>query len=363
MIKIEHLKKEFKTSTPLKDVNLTVAQGDIVSIIGPSGTGKSTLLRCINLLEKPTSGHIFIDGEEITSPNADVLKIRRNLGMVFQNFNLFKNKNVLENVSVALRSVLGKSKQEAETEAKKQLSKVGLIDKINAYPDELSGGQQQRVAIARSVAMQPKVLLLDEPTSALDPAMVGEVLFVIKKLALEKMTMLIVTHEFDFAREVSTKVVYLDEGKVYEQGTADQIFDNPQLDKTKLFVNNLKCLHETLSVDNFDYVNFMNKIDNFCKHYFVSDRTSKKVQFICDTITDTLFKEQNYHSAVDVNIVHIDKDHQFEIAFKLKNKQTSSNNENDFINLLGNFSGVTQKISNDAKNNNYQLKYIVNCND
>ena len=240
LIKIEHLRKDFPDVTPLTDVNLEVEKGEVISIIGPSGTGKTTLLRCINRLEEPSSGSIYYDGEEITAEGVSPIQIRRKVGMVFQSFNLFANLNVAENIMTGPVRLLKKSKQEAYDEAMVLLERIGLAEKALNYPDELSNGQKQRIAIARALAMKPEVMLFDEPTSALDPTMVGEVLRVIKDLVKDGMTMLIVTHEMQFARDVSDRILYMDEGIIYEEGTPDEIFDSPKKEKTRKFINGLK---------------------------------------------------------------------------------------------------------------------------
>lgn len=236
MIEIKELKKSFGDLEVLKGITETIKDGEIVSIIGPSGSGKSTFLRCINLLEEPTGGHIFIDGEEITDPKHDINKMRENLGMVFQRFNLFPHKTVLENITLAPINVKGEAKESAEKTARELLQRVGLLDKADVYPNSLSGGQQQRVAIARALAMHPDIMLFDEPTSALDPEMVGEVLAVIRQLTETGMTMVIVTHEMGFAREVSDRVFFMDQGYIMEQGTPEEIFGNPKEARTKDFL-------------------------------------------------------------------------------------------------------------------------------
>lgn len=236
MIEIKDLKKSFGDLEVLKGITETIKDGEIVSIIGPSGSGKSTFLRCINLLEEPTAGHIYIDGEEITDPKHDINKMRENLGMVFQRFNLFPHKTVLENITLAPINVKGEAKKSAEKTARKLLQRVGLLDKADVYPNSLSGGQQQRVAIARALAMHPDIMLFDEPTSALDPEMVGEVLAVIRQLTETGMTMVIVTHEMGFAREVSDRVFFMDQGYIMEQGTPEEIFGNPKEARTKDFL-------------------------------------------------------------------------------------------------------------------------------
>ena len=235
MIEIKDLKKSFGDLDVLKGITETIKDGEIVSIIGPSGSGKSTFLRCINLLEEPTAGHIYIDGEEITDPKHDINKMRENLGMVFQRFNLFPHKTVLENITLAPINVKGEAKESAEKTARELLQRVGLLDKADVYPNSLSGGQQQRVAIARALAMHPDIMLFDEPTSALDPEMVGE-LAVIRQLTETGMTMVIVTHEMGFAREVSDRVFFMDQGFVMEQGTPEEIFGNPKEARTKDFL-------------------------------------------------------------------------------------------------------------------------------
>ncbi|MCJ0583907.1 amino acid ABC transporter ATP-binding protein, partial [Enterococcus cecorum] len=214
------------------DINYEIKQGEVVVIIGPSGSGKSTFLRCMNLLEIPTSGQILFEGQDITDPKNDIFKMREKMGMVFQNFNLFPNMSVLDNITLSPVKVKKENKQAAETYAKELLQTVGLPDKANAYPQSLSGGQQQRIAIARALAMKPDVMLFDEPTSALDPEMVGEVLGVMQRLAKEGMTMVIVTHEMGFAKEVGDKIVFMDGGYIVEEGTPEEVFGNPQHNRT-----------------------------------------------------------------------------------------------------------------------------------
>ncbi|MBR3887782.1 MAG: amino acid ABC transporter ATP-binding protein [Clostridia bacterium] len=235
MIKVKNLKKNFGKHEVLKNINFSVKKGDITTIIGASGSGKSTLLRCINLLENPTDGEILYNGENILN-SKNVPAYRAKVGMVFQNFNLFENMNVLQNCMVGLRKVLKMNKEEAKERSLYYLEKVGMTPYINAKPRQLSGGQKQRVAIARALAMQPDVLLFDEPTSALDPQMVGEVLSVIKKLAEEGLTMIIVTHEMAFAKEISNHVVFMHNGVIAEEGNADRIFVNPKKAETKEFL-------------------------------------------------------------------------------------------------------------------------------
>lgn len=237
MIKIVDVHKSFGKLKVLKGINFNVAPREVVCVIGPSGSGKSTLLRCINQLEKVDQGHIYIDGEELTDPKTDINAIRQQVGMVFQLFNLFPHKTTLENITMAPVKIKKVDKDQAHAQAMELLRKVGLVDKAHVYPNNLSGGQKQRVAIARALAMQPKVMLFDEPTSALDPEMVGEVLAVMKDLATEGMTMVVVTHEMGFAREVGDRVVFMDEGLIVEEGLPSQIFDNPQNARTQSFLS------------------------------------------------------------------------------------------------------------------------------
>ena len=236
VVTIKHLNKVFGTHEVLKDISFSVQSGEVVTIIGSSGSGKSTLLRCVNLLEKPTSGEILYNGKNILDEDTNIYEYRTHLGMVFQQFNLFNNLNVLENCTVGPIKVLKKSKEEAEKIAKGFLEKVGMSAYLNARPRQLSGGQKQRVAIARALSMQPDVLLFDEPTSALDPEMVNEVLETMKSLAHTGLTMIIVTHEMEFARDVSDRVIFMDRGVIAEEGTAEQIFTNPQKERTKEFL-------------------------------------------------------------------------------------------------------------------------------
>lgn len=236
VIDIQHLNKSFGTHEVLKDIDFSVDKGEVVCIIGSSGSGKSTLLRCINLLEKPTGGKIIYNGENILDDNHNIYKYRTKLGMVFQQFNLFNNHNVLSNCVVGQMKVLNRSREEAEKVAMKYLDIVGMSNYVNAKPKQLSGGQKQRVAIARALSMEPDVILFDEPTSALDPEMVGEVLKVMKELAESGLTMLVVTHEMGFAREVSDRVVFMNNGVIEEEGTPEQIFNNPTKERTREFL-------------------------------------------------------------------------------------------------------------------------------
>ncbi|MGO4270396.1 amino acid ABC transporter ATP-binding protein [Paenibacillus sp. TAF58] len=237
MIVVQNLKKKFGTNEVLKDISTTIQEKEVVCVIGPSGSGKSTFLRCLNLLEEVTSGKVVIGDVEVTSPNTNIDQLRQNVGMVFQLFNLFPHLTVLENIMLAPKHIKKADKQQNEQKAMELLKKVGLAGKRDAYPDQLSGGQQQRVAIARALAMNPRVMLFDEPTSALDPEMVGEVLQVMKDLAHEGITMIVVTHEMGFAREVADRVIFMDGGFIVEEGPPSEIFDSPKHERTQAFLS------------------------------------------------------------------------------------------------------------------------------
>lgn len=236
MIQVSNLQKNFNKLHVLKGIDIDIEQGEVVVVIGPSGSGKSTFLRCLNLLEEPTGGEVIFEGTSITDKKKDINKLREKMGMVFQQFNLFPHMTVLENITLAPKKVKKLSKEAAEEIAFTLLKRIGLEDKANAYPNQLSGGQKQRIAIARALAMSPDVMLFDEPTSALDPEMVGEVLDVMKKLAAEGMTMVVVTHEMGFAKEVGSRVLFMDEGRIVEEGKPEEIFSNPKNARTQDFL-------------------------------------------------------------------------------------------------------------------------------
>ena len=263
LIRIEHLKKEFPSVTPLTDVNTSIRRGEVITIIGPSGTGKSTLLRCVNRLETPTAGAILVHGENVCDKKADLNTLRRRMGMVFQQFNLFGHLTIIENIMLAPTLIRKTPPQEAYEKAMGLLKAVGMAEKALSYPDELSGGQKQRAAIARTLAMDPEIVLFDEPTSALDPTMVGEVLTVIRQLAAQGLTMMIVTHEMKFARDVSTRVFYMDQGVIYEDGTPEEIFDHPRRDRTRAFVQRLKVLSITIASPDYDFIAVTEQLQQF----------------------------------------------------------------------------------------------------
>ena len=288
LIEIKHLRKEYPNAVPLADVNVNIETGEVVSIIGPSGTGKSTFLRCINRLETPTSGSILVDGIDVCDPKTDLTAVRLKMGMVFQSFNLFPHKMVAENIMMPQQQLLGVSAKDAWQEALEQLRKVGLENKAHHYPDELSGGQKQRVAIARALAMHPKIVLFDEPTSALDPTMVSEVLTVIRKLAGTGLTMLIVTHEMRLAWDVSTRIFFMDEGGIYEDGTPEQIFEHPQKERTRNFIYRIRSWEYDVSAD-VDVFGMMGSLEEFCIRQFMGRKAAADCQLaVEELVTNSL---------------------------------------------------------------------------
>lgn len=284
MISIKHLKKVYPNVTPLSDINCEIKKGEVISIIGPSGTGKSTLLRCMNRLEDPTSGEIWIDGVNICNPKTDLSKIRQKMGMVFQNFNLFNHKTVIENITFGPIHLLKTPKNQAYEDAMKLLAMVGLETKANNFPDELSGGQKQRVAIARTLAMKPEIILFDEPTSALDPTMVSEVLAVISALAKQGMTMMIVTHEMRFARDVSTRIFYMDDGVIYDDDKPSVIFDNPVKEKTKAFIYRIRTWEYEISSTKFDFYEMLGSLENFALRQFLNSKQIFKLKLVLEEL-------------------------------------------------------------------------------
>ncbi|MEE1200714.1 MAG: amino acid ABC transporter ATP-binding protein [Christensenellales bacterium] len=300
LIEIKGLSKSFGDLNVLENVNLSVERGEVIAIIGSSGCGKSVFLRCIELLETPDCGQIFIDGNEITGKNAKVDELRRSMGMVYQNFNLFTHMNVLDNLCLAPTHLLGNSREEAEEKAKRLLRSVGLSDKIYAMPSMLSGGQKQRIAIARCLMMEPKIMLFDEPTSALDPTMVGEVLATMRMLSKQGMTMVIVTHEMGFAREVADRVLFFADGGIYEQGTPEEIFENPKKERTIAFIRKMKFLSYHITNRNFDLMELQGRIRTFTERYGLGHQIANRLP-LC---TEELLLEYISHSnnVIDIEL-------------------------------------------------------------
>lgn len=285
LIEVKHLRKEYPNVTPLKDVNATVEEGEVISIIGPSGTGKSTFIRCLNRLETPTSGQILVDGVDMCDPAVDLPMMRQKMGMVFQNYALFNHKLVVENLMMAPMDLLGISKQEAYERALSLLEMVGLRDKALSWPHELSGGQRQRVAIARGLAMNPKILLFDEPTSALDPQMVSEVLSVITGLAERGLTMLVVTHEMRFARDASTRVFYMDRGELWEAGPPEQIFEHPLRQETHDFIFRVRSWEWELDSVTPDLPAMEASLSAYCQRQFMGIKAASACHHIVEEVT------------------------------------------------------------------------------
>ena len=288
LIEVKHLRKEYPNVTPLKDVNAFVDRGEVISIIGPSGTGKSTFLRCLNRLETPTSGQILVGGQDMCAPDVDLDAMRCKMGMVFQSFNLFDHLLVAENIMLGPTRLLGMGKQEAYDRSLELLAQVGLNDKSLNYPHELSGGQKQRVAIARGLAMNPEILLFDEPTSALDPTMVSEVLSVMKDLASRGLTMLVVTHEMRFARDASTRVFYMDRGELWEAGPPEQIFEHPKRAETYEFIFRVRGWNWEIRNVDYDFHAMMGSLRTFCARQFLGHRFANKCQMVVEEIVSHL---------------------------------------------------------------------------
>ena len=302
LIEIKNLRKEYENTVPLENVNVNIEAGEVISIIGPSGTGKSTFLRCINRLETPTSGEIWVEGVNVCDPNTDLAEVRKKMGMVFQSFNLFPHKMVAENIMMPQQQLLGVSAKDAYREAIEQLRKVGLEGKARNYPDQLSGGQKQRVAIARALAMHPKIILFDEPTSALDPTMVSEVLSVITDLAKTGLTMLIVTHEMRLARDVSTRIFFMDQGGIYEEGTPDQIFNHPQKERTRNFIYRIRSWEYSVSAW-ADIYEMMGSLEEFCRRQFMGSKPAARCQLaVEELVTSALLPVLQEHQAATIDL-------------------------------------------------------------
>jgi polar amino acid transport system ATP-binding protein len=319
MIKVEHLSKNFGSLSVLKDVNIEIREGEVISIIGPSGSGKSTLLRCINLLERPSGGKILIDGVDLLDPKTNVSRIRQKMNMVFQSFNLFAHLSVMDNLTIAPIKLLGKNRSEAERKAIELLTLVGMAEKAGNFPDELSGGQKQRVAIARCLAMEPQIILFDEPTSSLDPTMVSEVLSVIRRLAKGGMTMVIVTHEMDFARDVSHRVLYIDDGVIYEEGTPEQLFNNPRKEKTRAFINRIRSFNYHIASPAYDIYTIHAEIEAFCEKQILPLKTRQNLLSIVEEMLKT-YKPLLLSSPVDMTLAYSEKKDSVELVFESAGK-------------------------------------------
>jgi len=332
MIRVEHLQKDFGNLKVLRDVNATIEKGEVISIIGPSGTGKSTFLRCLNLLDIPTGGKIFIDDEDILDRHANVPRLRQKMGMVFQSFNLFEHLTVMENLCIGPVKLLGKPKSEAQTAGRELLKMVGLAEKAEAYPRQLSGGQKQRVAIARCLSMEPKIILFDEPTSALDPTMVSEVLAVIRSLAKQGMTMAIVTHEMSFASDVSTRIFYMDEGIIYEEGTPQQIFENPHKEKTRVFINRIRNFNYRINSADYDLYALNAEVEVFCGKHFFGEKTIRNILLLIEESLQIV----PLKNGIDMSLEYSEKTGKIALSMELPSSAGSilnSDTEPDMISL------------------------------
>ena len=347
MIRIEHLTKEYPDITPLKDVSVEIHDGDVISVIGPSGTGKSTLLRCINLLEKPTSGHIWIDDDEITDRKCDINKVRQRMGMVFQSFNLFGHMTVIENIMFSPITLKGVSRQQAYDRGMELLRMVGLAEKALNYPDELSGGQKQRIAIARTLAMDPEVILFDEPTSALDPTMVDEVQAVIRELAKTGKTMMIVTHEMKFARAICNRVFYMDGSGIYEEGSPEQVFDNPQRENTRRFVRRLKVLELNIESRDYDFLGVAGAIRQYCEKNQIHPKQANRIQIAFEELVQTMLLPALESPRIHAVIEYAEADELATMTVRYNGPKRNILESGDELSLSL-FKGVTSEIAYEA---------------
>jgi polar amino acid transport system ATP-binding protein len=360
MIKIEHLSKKFGDLVVLKDISTEIKTGEVVTIIGPSGTGKSTLLRCLNLLEVPSGGSIYINGEDILDKKTDVAKIRQKMNMVFQSFNLFSHLSVMENLTLGPIKLQGISEQEAQSKALELLRLVGLAEKADSYPDELSGGQQQRVAIARCLAMEPDIILFDEPTSALDPTMIREVLSVIRRLAKEGMTMAIVTHEMDFARDVSNRVLYMDEGLIYEEGTPEQIFEHPQKEKTRAFINRILSYTRRISSPDYDLYAINAEIEAFCEKQILPKKTRYNLLLLVEELLQ-IYAPYLGPIVLDMSITYSEKNDRLELICESTGEQANpieSESLDDELGLMI-IRNLTESIDYQWINGKNRLQFLI----
>jgi len=344
----------------LKDVNAVINDGEVISVIGPSGTGKSTFLRCLNRLEKSTGGHIWINDIDITDPKTDITAIRKKVGMVFQSFNLFEHLSVLDNLIIGPVKLLGMSPKEAEEQGRNLLAQVGMLSKADAFPSELSGGQKQRVAIARTLSMHPDVILFDEPTSALDPTMVSEVLSVIRSIAKKGITMIVVTHEMKFARNVSTRIFYMDQGVIYEDGTPEQIFDHPQKPLTKVFINKVRSLQYHIQDKSYDQYELSSKIRHFCIHYGLKGSIIDRVDHIVEE-TMQIVKNSCKEIEMDIDVSYSETTEQTDIKFiapKANGLILSKDNMDDDISLMM-IKGMSQSMEETQEGDNIVLNITV----
>jgi polar amino acid transport system ATP-binding protein len=360
MIKIEHLSKKFGDLVVLKDISTEIKTGEVVSIIGPSGTGKSTLLRCLNRLEAPSGGSILINGEDILDKQTDVARMRQKMNMVFQSFNLFSHLSVLQNLTIAPVKLKGVGEREAQAKALELLRLVGLAEKAESYPDELSGGQKQRVAIARCLAMEPEIILFDEPTSALDPTMVREVLSVIRRLAKEGMTMAIVTHEMDFARDVSNRVLYMDEGIIYEEGPPEQIFEHPQKEKTRAFINRILSYTRRIGSPDYDLYAINAEIEAFCEKQILPKKARNNLLLLVEELLQ-IYAPYLGSIVLDMTITYSEKNDRLELICESTGERANpieSEGLDDELGLMI-IRNLTESIDYQWLNGKNRLQFLI----
>ena len=333
MIEIIDLEKTYDVNPILKGISTTINDGDIISIIGGSGCGKSTFIRCINMLEKPSGGKVLLDGEEISKEGYDLTKISHKMGMVFQSFNLFNHLTVLENIMLPQINTLKVSKQEAYDKAISLLHQVNLSKNAYSFPSALSGGQKQRVAIARTLALNPEVILFDEPTSALDPSMVNEVKYVIKNLTKTGKTMLIVTHDMEFAKSISNRVFYMNEGIIYEEGSPEEIFDNPKKEKTRQFIKGLKVLDINIDSKSYDFIGATTDIETYCQKNQISYKTAYHIQSIFEELCMQILLPELKQTNINFKIEHYQNDNKTIITTDYGNEVFDINNTDNKLSL------------------------------
>jgi polar amino acid transport system ATP-binding protein len=360
VISIRNLKKSFGNNLVFENVNAEINRGDVIVVIGPSGCGKSTFIRCLNLLEQPDSGEIIIDGVNITKKNTDIDRIRQKMGMVFQNFNLFSHKTILENVTLAPINVLKIPKKQAIAETFTYLKMVGIANRADYMPNQLSGGQKQRAAIARCLAMHPEIILFDEPTSALDPTMVDEVLSVIRKLTKSGMTCVIVTHEMNFAKNIATMVFYMDEKGIYERGTPEVIFNNPQREKTKVFINKLKVLEYECQIKDIDIYEFVKMLTEYCQKYDLNKSERDNINLVIEELIVYIIDgaKQTDHIALTVRYNEITGEKEIYLRYTAPDGNIIENESFDEISRRL-IKGFTKEISYSQKDNTNVLKMIM----
>jgi polar amino acid transport system ATP-binding protein len=327
--------KSYGDNVVLENVNIDINKGDIIAVIGPSGCGKSTLIRCINLLESPDSGEIIIDGVTITNKNAPIDAIRQKMGMVYQNFNLFSHKTVLENVIMAPIHVLKIPKSQAIKEAMVYLKMVGMGHRADFMPDQLSGGQKQRAAIARCLAMHPEIILFDEPTSALDPTMIDEVLAVIRKLVKTGITSVIVTHEMNFARHIANRIFFMEERGIYEEGTPEDIFENPKREKTKIFIQKLKVFEYACQIRGFDIYELVSKLTEYCQKYDVSKREMNNINLILEELLVFLSQKAGKNDTTAILVSYHEEAKKIELEIRYGSPETNILEHPEFDEISG----------------------------